>query len=277
MRRVAAWVVLVVLGCTGGCTSVFFQPLVAHLHTPDELGLAYEDVYFNTSDGLKLHGWFLPAQVPARATILFLHGNAENISTHVASVYWLPAHGFNVFLPDYRGYGRSQGTPSLAGAQEDIDSAFRYVIGRRDVDPHRVVVFGQSLGGALAAHYVAHTPQRDRIRALVIESAFASYRGIAREKLAGFWLSWPLQWPLSFTVDDAYSPIRSIGDVSPIPLLIIHGEDDAIVPPAHAQKLYEAAKPPKDLWLIPQCGHIQAFQKPGVRERFVAYLNERLK
>lgn len=245
-------------------------------HTPDELGLQYEDVQFKTADGLLLHGWFLPARGDARGTILFLHGNAENISTHIASVYWLPAHGFNVFLPDYRGYGRSQGTPSLAGIQEDIDSSMRYLLGRRDVDPERLIVFGQSLGGALAIHYVAHSAQRRHIRALVTESAFASYRDIAREKLAAFWLSWPLSRPLAYTVDDAFSPIHSIAAISPTPVLIIHGENDAIVPVEHAQRLYQAAKPPKDLWIVPNAGHIQALRYESVRKRFVQYLNDRL-
>jgi len=261
--------------CAGGCTAVFFQPMVAHLHTPEELGLAYEDVYFKTADGLTLHGWFLPAHGEARATVLFLHGNAENISTHIASVYWLPAQGFNVFLPDYRGYGRSQGTPTLAGLEEDIDSSMRYLLGRRGVDNRRLIVFGQSLGGALATYYVAHTSYREHIRALVSDSAFASFRDIAREKLGGFWLSWPLSRPLSYTVDDDYSPIRSIAAVSPIPVLIMHGDKDYIVPPEHAHKLYEAAKPPKDLWIVANSGHIEALRQQAARERFVQYLRAR--
>lgn len=262
---------MLVVSGTGGCTGVFFQPQATIVRTPDELGLAYEDVYFRTADGLVLNGWFLPARGRAHGTLLFLHGNAENISTHIGSVYWLPQQGFNVFLPDYRGYGRSQGKPTLPGLQEDIDSSVRYLIGRSDVDPRQLVVFGQSLGGALAVHYAAHSGYREHIRSLVIDSAFASYRDIAREKLAGLWLG-----PLAITVQDEYSPIRSIATISPIPVLIIHCENDVIIPVAHARRLYEAAKPPKDLWIIPNCGHIQALRAQAVRERFAAYLNSRL-
>lgn len=206
------WLVLLVLATTG-CTQVFFQPQHALIRTPQDIGLRYEDVTINTADGLKLHAWFLPAKARATGTVLFLHGNAENISTHIASVYWLPSEGFNVLLLDYRGYGQSQGVPSLAGAQADIDSAVHYLLSRADVDPNRIVVFGQSLGGALAIYYVAHSRYRAHIRALVVESAFADYRAIAQEKLGNFWLTWVFAWPLSYTVDNDYSPVDAVGKI----------------------------------------------------------------
>ncbi|BAU48779.1 alpha/beta hydrolase [Sulfurifustis variabilis] len=272
MRRLRQCLLLLPALLALGCTPMFFQPLGSHVRTPADINLAYEDVHFSASDGVKLHGWFLPARGKARATVLFLHGNAENISTHIGSVYWLPQEGFNVFLPDYRGYGRSQGVPTLEGLHADVDGSVRYLLDRPDLDPDRLIVFGQSLGGAIAVHYVAHTAHRRHIRGLVVDSAFASYRDIVREKLASFWLTWPLAWPLARTVEDAYSPVRSIAQVSPIPLLIIHGERDPIVPPGHARRLYEAADSPKALWLVPEAGHIQTFGSLGQRRRFVAFL-----
>lgn len=272
----AALSALISVALLAGCTQLFFQPLRPHLHKPSELGVAHEDVYFDTRDGVRLHGWFLPATGTARGTVLFFHGNAENISTHIASVYWLPAQGYNVLLSDYRGYGLSQGTPSLDGLLEDIDSTVRYALTRPDVDTKRLVILGQSLGGVLAADYVAGSDRRRYIRALVIDSAFASFRGITREKLSAFWLTWPLSWPLGYTVNDDHSPIKSIARVSPIPLLIIHGDRDGIVPPEHGRRLYEAAQAPKDLWRVEGAGHIQALRFPAHRERLVRYLNERL-
>ena len=257
-----------------GCSGVFFQPYRGHAQTPENLGLMYEDVQFQAGDGIPLHAWFLPAEGKAQGTILFLHGNAENISTHIMSVRWLPTRGFNVFLLDYRGYGASGGAASLSGVQDDMDAALRTVLARNDVNPDRVVVFGQSLGGAIAIHNVAHSPYRRHIRALVVESAFASYRQITHEKLADFWLTWPLQWPLSWTVSDEYSPSAAVAGVSPIPLLIIHGDRDPIVPSHHGQRLYDLAREPKQLWVIPGGGHIQAFQSQIYRDRFVAYLTE---
>lgn len=272
MRRLLAIGMLAVnlLGCNG----VFFQPYGAHVQTPDNLDLAYEDVHFGASDGTRLHGWFLPAQGRAQGTILFLHGNAENISTHIMSVRWLPARNFNVFLLDYRGYGASEGEPTFPKVQDDVDSALKMLIARPGLDPDRIVVFGQSLGGAIAIYNVAHSPYRRHIRALAVESAFSSHRRITREKLSGFWLTWPLQYPLSWTVTDKYSPAKAVADVSPIPLLIIHGDQDRIVPVEHGKRLFELAREPKQLWIVPGGGHILAFQHQKYRDRFVDYLND---
>ncbi len=260
---------------TIGCTNIFFQPGRGHVMTPDRAGLDYADVDFTAADGTPLHAWFLPARVqPARGTILFLHGNAENISTHIASVYWLPARGYNLLLLDYRGYGKSGGKPSLPGVQDDITSALRVLLARPGVDPDRIVVLGQSLGGALAIHNVAHSPYRAHIRALVVESAFFDYRAIVREKLDGAWLTWPFQWPLSWTVRNDYSPSQAVAQVSPIPLLIVHGDRDDIVPSTHGERLYAAAREPKRFWRIADGGHIGAWQRAEYRDRLVDYLHD---
>lgn len=259
-----------------GCTGVFFQPMQPWLRTPATVGLDYEDLRLPTADGLTLSAWFLPARQPARGTILFLHGNAQNISTHLASVYWLPERGFNVLLLDYRGYGASQGLPSVAGAQQDIDSAMRYLVARRDLAPRRIVVLAQSLGGALGLHYLAHSGYRQHLRGAVIDSAFTGYRDIAGEKLRGSWLTWPLSWPLSLTVSDDYRPLDAVPHVTPIPLLILHGDRDEVIPLHHARQLFEAAREPKNLWIIEGAAHIQALDSPPVRERLVAWLNEQL-
>jgi fermentation-respiration switch protein FrsA (DUF1100 family) len=272
MRQRLASILLAVT--LAGCSQIFFQPNRVKVLTPDQLGLAYEEVGFRTADGLELHGWFLPANGDATGTVLFLHGNAENISTHVLSVAWMPARHFNVFLFDYRGYGASEGKPTFSSVQEDIDAAMRTLLARTDIEPDRVIVFGQSLGGALAAYYVAHCGFRDHIRALVIDSAFSSYVGIVREKLAATWLTWPFQWLPSFTVDERFSPLPAMKMISPIPLLIIQGERDSIVPPHHAQRLYDAALEPKQLWIVAGAGHIQALRQEAQRDRLVSYLSQ---
>lgn len=259
-----------------GCTGVFFQPMQPWLRTPAAVGLDYEDLRLPTADGLTLSAWFLPARQPARGTILFLHGNAQNISTHLASVYWLPERGFNVLLLDYRGYGASQGLPSVPGAQQDIDSAMRHLVARRDIDPRRIVVLAQSLGGALGLHYLAHSGYRQHLRGAVIDSAFTGYRDIAGEKLRSSWLTWPLSWPLSLTVSDDYRPLDAVPKVAPIPLLILHGDRDEVIPLHHAHRLFEAAREPKKLWIVEGAAHIQALASPPVRERLVAWLNEQL-
>ena len=257
-----------------GCTGLIFQPLRELVLTPDQIGLAWRDVEFTASDRVRLHGWFLPARAPHRGSVLFLHGNAENISTHLASVAWLPGAGFDVLLFDYRGYGRSDGSPSLAGLQQDFAAALETLLALPGVASQRVVVFGQSLGGAVAISGLAAEPRHDDVAGLVVEGPFTSYRGLAREKLAGFWPTWPLQWPLSLTIDDRYRPVDEIGGLAPLPVLIIQGEADRVVPPQHGRALFAAAGEPKELWLLPGIGHNQALATLHNRRRLRGWLEQ---
>lgn len=265
--------ILILTLSLSACTGVFFQPQQIQYLTPDKVGLTYEDVYFSSSDGLKLHGWWLPATGKAKGTVLFFHGNAENISTHIANVYWLPAQNYNIFLPDYRGYGRSEGVATLEGVQDDVSSAMGYLMKRADIDTERIVILAQSLGGASAIYNVAHSPYRAKIKALITESAFSDYRVITREKLASFWLTWPLQWPLSLTIDNDYSPLPVVNKISPIPLLIIHGDIDNVVPLSHGQALFTAAAQPKEMWVVEGGGHIEALRHKKYQTKLLEYLS----
>jgi fermentation-respiration switch protein FrsA (DUF1100 family) len=267
-----ALVTLLVAVALAGCTKMFFQPHRVLVDTPSRFGLEYQAVNLKADDGTSLFAWFLPAKETAQATVLYLHGNAENISTHFANVAWMPAEGFNVLALDYRGYGASEGTPSLEGVQLDIDAAMRALLARPDVDPKRIVIFGQSLGGALAIRYVARTAHRANVRALVADGAFSDYREITREKLAGLWLTWPLQWLPWLTVDNDYSPESAVGSISPIPLLLLHGDQDPVVPHRHSQRLFELAHEPKELWIVPGAGHTQSLHSEAVRKRLTEFL-----
>lgn len=259
------WLALVVALALSGCTSIFFSPSKQLTRTPTDRGLVFEDVWFDTADGETLHGWFLPARGvethPPHGTVMFLHGRNRNIASQIASVEWLPARGFSVFLFDYRGYGRSTGEPSLDGLLRDIDAGWAALLARPDVDPSRVALFGQSLGGALAIHHLATSPFAGYARALVTEGTFTSFRDVARDflEVRGVVDSTVSPW-LSYLVDDRYRPVESIAALRSIPLLIVHGENDRIVPLAHARALYEAARAPKELWIVPGSWHAGAFR-----------------
>jgi uncharacterized protein len=269
-------ITVLALVLASGCSTVFFRPSTAIYQTPGQFGLDYEPVEIHAADGTELFAWFLPARErekdAARATVLYLHGNGENISSQFANVAWLPAQGFNVLALDYRGYGGSAGSPTFAGVQLDIDAAMRTLLARPDVDPDRIIIFGQSLGASLAVHYVAHSSYRASVRAVVLDSPFSDYRRIAREKLAGFFLTWPFQWLSTVSVENDYSPAASIKALSPIPVLFIHGEQDLVVPPHHSQRLYESAGQPKQIWLVPDTGHIQAVRSKTMRQRLAEFL-----
>lgn len=255
-----------------GCAQLFFHPMDrAHRATPAEVGLPFEDVKFAAGDGIELHGWFLPAFGKANATVVFMHGNSEDIGSHLFSVAWMPPAGYNVFMFDYRGYGASAGTPTFDGVFDDIESAFATVLRRVDIDPDRIIVYGQSQGGAMAIYAVTHSAFRHHVRALVIDSAFASYRRIAKENVPRF-----LRKPLDRArwIPETFSPEKVVASVSPIPLLIMHARDDRIVPVAHASTLYAAAEKPKTLWIHPNGRHIRLLDAPADRERLLGYFAE---
>jgi hypothetical protein len=261
-----------VLLLLAACTGLFFQPMKEHVFDPAAAGFAYRDVDFRAADGTSLHGWYFPAAGEQLGSVLVLHGNAENISTHFASTAWLARSGFAVFLFDYRGYGRSSGSPDLDGLHLDVAAALETLLALPETDPNRVVVLGQSLGGSLALTAMAESPHKSRLRAVIVEAAFSDYRGIAREKLDTFWLTRPLQGPISLAIDGRYSPTEAAAALAPVPLLIIQGEADPIVPPHHAEALHVAAGEPKTLWLLPGTGHIQAFATIATRRQLVAFL-----
>ncbi|GFO68105.1 peptidase [Geomonas limicola] len=251
---------IVTLLCCQGCLGRFFYyPGRNVYHTPEKVGLPYEEVTFPSSDGTKLSGWFIPAVGVPQGTVIHFHGNAQNMTAHFSYVYWLPRAGFNLFVFDYRGYGKSAGAPDRAGLFEDAQAALRYVAGRNDVDRERLVVLGQSLGGtnAIAALGGTGTP---RVQAVAVESAFASYRSIVREKMAQIPVLSLLRWPLSYLlIGDSYSALDAVAAISPVPLLLIYETQDNIVPISEGLKLYEKAREPKELWQVPGGTHAGAF------------------
>lgn len=253
----------------GGCVeSLFYHPDRVRYETPAALGLRYEPVVFRSSDGTALSGWFMPATGradprQAKGTVIHLHGNAQNMSAHWRFVAWLPAQDYNVFVFDYRGYGESEGSPEARGLLADSRSAIAYVRTRPDVDPARLLVFGQSLGGANAIAAVG-SGEREGVRAVAIESTFYSYSSIASDVLAGG----------GMLVRDTYAPSKYIADVAPIPLLFIHGTADRVIPMAHSQRLHADAREPKRLVEVEGAGHLEVMSAPRFGSRYQRVLTE---
>jgi hypothetical protein len=257
-----------------GCRSPFFHPTRDHVPVPGLDNVVRQDIRFESEDGVPLHGWLLsPRDRVSRGTILFLHGNAENISTHVRSVLWLVQEGYTVFAFDYRGYGWSGGeAPDIPGVHRDARAALSKILSLPGVSADRLVVFGQSLGAAIAVHTVATASPSRRPRALILDSPFTGYRRIVRDKLSSLIVTWPFAWPASRFFDDEYSPGRWIGKIGPVPVIVIHGTADRVVPYAHGKELYDLASEPKGIWTVEGGGHTTALRNPEVRGQFLAFL-----
>lgn len=255
-----------------GCGVFIFNPQKEFTDDPALAPYAREDIRFSTSDGVTLHGWLFRGRASS-GLIVFLHGYQDNISTQARNAVWLVDAGYDVFAFDYRGHGRSEGSPTVDGVNIDalgaIDAAFRLP----GVNTARVFVLGQSMGGAIAVWATANTPHKDRITALILDAPFSDYRAIARESLDKSPLKWPLKY-LAFVLGDSYSPASWISKVSPVPVLIVHGTGDETIAPYHAKVLYDAAVEPKELWMIKDKGHPHALSDVETRRALVEYMEK---
>ena len=217
--------------------------------TPDQMRLSYEDVFFNTEDGVRLHGWFVPGTTDF--TWLWFHGNGGNVGHRVTEMALLhQTLGMSLLIFDYRGYGNSQGTPSEQGTYLDARAALHYLQERSDVDPQRIIYFGHSLGTAVAVELSAAIGPLG----LILVSPFASVRDMAR-------IVFPLL-PFGWLVRDKYNSLTRIKAIR-CPLLILHGDQDELVPFSQAEKLFLAANPPKQFKLLSGTGHNDTFEASG--------------
>ena len=257
-----------------GCGAFIFQPEKKHYPNKNIEKVNIEEIVFPSTDGTKLHGWILTPKSgePYKGTILHFHGNAQNISTHSGFVIWLVEAGYRAVVFDYRGYGKSEGAPSMMGVHLDAEAAIEKAFTLSGVEEEGLIVFGQSLGGAIAIRTVADSPRKSRIRVLILESVFSDYRAIAREKAALCLLSWPFQYPIAYSYSNRYSPLKWIKRVSPVPVLIIHGTNDPVVPWHHGESLFKAAAEPKGFWTTAPAGHTRSFADPNVRQELLHYL-----
>lgn len=212
---------------------IYFPVKNIHL-TPKDIRLEFEDVYFLSLDGLRLHGWYIPSKNPI-ATLLFCHGNAGNINHRIEVIDLFCRIGLNLFIFDYRGYGRSEGSPNEKGLYSDARAAYAYLIGKRGLNEDSIIIYGKSIGANVAIELCSGI----RPAALISESAFTSALDMGK-KLFPFL---PLKWLLTIKFD-ALSKIKYIT----VPKLIIHSRDDKTIPFRLARRLFEAAPEPKEFY-----------------------------
>jgi uncharacterized protein len=205
-----------------------------------------EDVWFNSADGTRLHGWFFQSEAkPATATLIYFHGNGGNIS----NVDWVgqrfAKQGFDVLLFDYRGYGASAGDPGAeSGLYADGDAALAFVVNNKGARAERIVLYGQSLGTTVATDVAA----RNNVGAVVLESGFSSASSVAETALP-----WLPRW-LHFLGRNRFDSARKLARVK-APVLITHGDPDPVIPTSEARLLFAAANEPKKLLTFAGAGH----------------------
>ena len=224
----AAFAVLLGQGCVG---TALYHPESAIRHTPEHASLAFEDVSFSSRDGVRLTGWWIPAANP-RGTVLFCHGNGGNISACLDTAIIVNGLGLNLLLFDYRGYGRSGGSPSEQGTYDDAEAAWEYLVNGRKVRPEKLIVWGRSLGGPIAAK----TASEHHPGLAVMESTFVSLEQLVDDRF-----SWVPSWALSGHVYDTRRHLEKVG----VPVLVIHSPDDEMIPFAHGRAIYDSIRGPK--------------------------------
>lgn len=233
----------------------------ALIGSPADIRIPYEVVEVTTEDGVRLHGWWVPAEQP-RGTLLFFHGNAGNISHRLETISIFHSLGLNIFIFDYRGYGQSTGRPTEKGLYRDGEAAYRYLVEERGIAPGEIVFFGRSLGGAVAARTATVYPARG----LILESTFTSVPDLGAELYRFL--------PVRLLARLRYDTRAHLAQTD-IPVLIIHSEEDEIIPYHHAEALAATAGPRGRLVTI-QGDHNTGFLQAGrsYRQALDAFLDE---
>jgi fermentation-respiration switch protein FrsA (DUF1100 family) len=209
------------------------------------------DCWITTEDSVRIHGWFAPAE-NALATLVMAHGNAGNISHRIPIIRQLQSTGFNVLMFDYRGYGKSEGSPDEEGIYKDGKAVLDYTLTLPEVNPKRIVLWGTSLGGAV----VIEVATQRTAAALILEATFTSM-----QEMAGIHYSF---LPARYILRTKLNSIEKISSIH-IPILSIHGTEDEIVPLDMGKELFDKANEPKEFYEIPGADHNNTFFVGGTK------------
>ena len=247
----AVYVIVIIMVLIFQSRFIFF-PERRIMATPGQVGLEFEDVAFLTADGNILSGWFIPAE-EQKGVILFCHGNAGNISHRLDSIILFHHLRLSTFIFDYRGYGKSQGKITEVGTYADAEAAWRYLVKIKERAPNEIIIFGRSLGGAVASMLA----KNHKSKGLILESTFTSIPDVA----ADIYPFLPIRNFTRFT----YPTIENMKDVK-CPVLIVHSRDDDIIPFTHGRRIFDAANEPKEFLEI-RGSHNEGFLITGPRYR----------
>jgi hypothetical protein len=260
------------------CSSLFYYPSRQLYYPPNQLGFEFREIAFQSLDGTQLYGWYFPAPQGAtlQGTVIQFHGNAQNMSSHYLTLAWLAEQGYELFVFDYRGYGKSQGNPSQKGTYEDalaaLDQAWKL---HHEKGKKKLIVVGQSLGGAIAMRALADFPHRSDVSLIVLDSTFMSYTSIAHKKLSSFWLTWPLSPLAGILISNEYSAEKAL-KANSIPVLVIADRRDPVVPFSCSEEFYPEITAKKDFWILDEGHHVGSLvrHESEYRARFLKLLDQ---
>jgi len=224
---------------------------------PSQEGLGYHNVNFKSRMGTNLHGWFVPSILQPKATIIHFHGNAANITNHWRLVNWIPKNHYNLFTFDYGGYGSSEGSPDFKSVHDDCLSAFFFIRSSKLENTGKLIVLGQSIGGAFCLSAVA-ADNREDIKGMLIDSSFDSFQKIADSKISRI-PSFIRHSLVKSLISNEYSPIEGIHRLT-MPKLFIHGTSDQVIPFERGQALFSASIEPKEFIPIFGGTHMSIFR-----------------
>jgi fermentation-respiration switch protein FrsA (DUF1100 family) len=242
-KRIMNWLILLAVAYVVICLIVVWrEPNLVYfpsrdIHTtPDETGLRFEDVWLDTVDGVRINGWYIPAAAPRPTpfTILFFHGNAGNMADRFEKTQMLRALGVDFFTIDYRGYGRSEGSPNEQGTYRDAQAAYDYLTQTQKRDPKTIILYGESLGSAIAVDLAT----KKTVAGVIIEEPFTSAADVGRKMFPYL--------PVQLLVRNKYDTLSKIAGLH-VPILILHSREDEFFAMRHAERLLAAAPEPKRL------------------------------
>lgn len=251
-----------------GCSSLFFYPDKILYSTPASYDLKYDDVYFSSDNNISLHAWHIYPDTDAKGLLLVAHGNAQNLSSHYTSWIWLLEAGYELFIFDYRGYGQSEGKANIIGSIKDTSAALDYIERSYEGD---YFVCGQSLGGTILLNALQNR-DNSRIKSVIIDSTFRGFSDITSDKMNGLWLTWPFQWIPYLSLSDKYDAKNKVAGLNK-PLLFIHGSLDTTISANNSWQLFELSKPPREIWIVKNTNHTQAFMNENVRKDLLQFLH----
>jgi fermentation-respiration switch protein FrsA (DUF1100 family) len=245
-----------ILGLLTGCSSVLYYPTPVDYVTAEQMPVKPEDKYVSTPDGEKLRVWqfHTPKLKKPKAVILQFHGNGQNMTSHFTLLYPVLSYSYDFVAFDYRGYGKSTGEPTPKGLIEDSKTIIRWVKAQYPETP--LIIFAQSLGGAVAMRTLIDLKNEVPIRALILDSTFASYRSAARRTLSNSWITWLFQ-PIAWLIIDNSTGVNGeLDQLGPYKKIVVHGLADHVVSYKLGEAIFEELKEPKEFWPIENGEHI---------------------